>query len=107
VRYPEYIERICQIVNLSDDFKEDEKFNKEIMLDPVDLDIVSTLNDEHRRMRAGEISARIDTAHQMVGKRTSKLEDMGLIDKEREQAVGRMRTRITERCEAICFKDKD
>ncbi|MDR9426079.1 MAG: hypothetical protein RI567_12450 [Marinobacter sp.] len=107
-RCPECIEGICQIVNLSDDFKEEvEKLNKEIMLDPIELDIVSTLNDEHRRMRAGEISALIDTTHQMVGKRTSKLQEMGLIDKERDQTDGRMRSRITERCEATYFDDED
>lgn len=107
-RCPECVEGVCEIVNLSDDFREEvEKLNKDIMLDPVELDIVTTLNDERRRMRAGEISALIDTTHQMVGKRTSKLQEMGLIAKDRDQGDGRMRSQITERCEKTYFEEKD
>ncbi|MCG8316501.1 MAG: winged helix DNA-binding protein [Pseudomonadales bacterium] len=104
-RCPECMEGTCSIVNLSDDFKEEvEKLNKEIMLDPVELDIVTTLNEEQRRMRAGEISALIDTTHQMVGKRTSKLQEMGLIDKERDAEDGKMRSELTDRCEKTYFE---
>lgn len=107
-RCPECMEGICQIVNLSEDFKEEvERLNKDIMLDPIELDIVSTLNDESRKMRAGEISALIDTTHQMVGKRTSKLQEMGLIDKERDLHDGKMRSQITERCEKTYFEGDD
>lgn len=103
-RCPECMEGTCSIVNLSDDFKEEvEKLNRDIMLDPVELDIVTTLNEEKRRMRAGEISALIDTTHQMVGKRTSKLQEMGLIHKERDDEDGKMRSELTERCERTYF----
>jgi DNA-binding MarR family transcriptional regulator len=74
------------------------------MLDPVELDIVTTLNDEQRRMRAGEISVLIDTTHQMVGRRTSKLQEMGLISKERDEEDGKMRSEITERCGTTYFE---
>jgi DNA-binding MarR family transcriptional regulator len=95
----------CSIVNLSDDFKvEVERLNKEIMLDPVELEIVTTLNEEKRKMRAGEISALIDTTHQMVGKRTSKLQEMGLINKERDAEDGKMRSELTDRCEETYFE---
>ncbi len=88
----------------TEDFKEEvEKLNKDIMLDPVELDIVTTLNEEKRKMRAGEISVLIDTTHQMVGKRTSKLQEMGLIKKERDSEDGKMRSEITERCEETYF----
>ncbi len=104
-RCPECMEGICSIVNLSDDFKEEvEKLNKDIMLDPVELDIVTTLNEEQRKMRAGEISALIDTTHQMVGKRTSKLQELGLINKERDAKDGKMRSELTDRCEDTYFE---
>ena len=103
-RCPECMEGTCTVVNLSEDFKEEvEKLNKDIMLDPVELDIVTTLNEEKRKMRAGEISVLIDTTHQMVGKRTSKLQEMGLIKKERDSEDGKMRSEITERCEETYF----
>ena len=74
------------------------------MLEPIELEIVSVLNEEQRRMRAGEISALIDTTHQLVGRRTSKLQDMGLIDKDRDDEDGRMKSELTDRCEATYFE---
>lgn len=72
------------------------------MLEPIELEIISALNEEQRDMRAGEISALIDTTHQMVGRRTSKLKDMGLVDKEPD-SDGKMRSRLTSRCEVTYF----
>lgn len=101
---PECMEGTCEVVNLSDDFREEvEKLNKEIMLDPIELEIVSTLNEEKRKMRAGEISALLDTTHQMVGRRTSKLQEMGLINKDRDDIDGKMKSELTERCEQTYF----
>lgn len=66
---PECLEGRCSITNISDDFKEEvRKLNHEIMLDPIELEIITTLKEERKRMPAGEISALIDTTHQMVGK---------------------------------------
>lgn len=102
---PECMEGVCTIVNLSDDFKDEvEMLNREIMLDPIELEIISTLNDEKRKMRAGEISTLIDTTHQMVGRRTSKLQEMGLINKDRDEIDGRMKSELTDRCEQTYFK---
>lgn len=104
-RCPECMEGFCEVVNLSEDFKEEvERLNKDIMLDPIELAIVTTLNEERRKMRAGEISALIDTTHQMVGRRTSKLQEMGLVKKDRDDADGKMRSELTERCEQTYFE---
>ncbi|ENK3118501.1 transcriptional regulator [Vibrio alginolyticus] len=101
---PECNEGVCAIVNLADDFKEEvEKLNQEIMLEPVELEIVSVIHDENRKMRAGEISALIDTTHQLVGRRTSKLQEMGLIDKERDVEDGKVRSQLTKRCSDTYF----
>ncbi len=102
---PECMEGTCAIVNLSDDFREEvEKLDQDIMLEPIELEIVTTLNDEGTRMRAGEISALIDTTHQMVGKRTSKLQEMGLVSKDRDPQDGRMKSQLTDTCEEIYFE---
>lgn len=104
-RCPTCGEGICEITNLSDDFKlEVQKLNKEIMLEPVEIEIVNTLHDELKKMRAGEISVLIDTTHQLVGKRTSKLQDLGLIIKERDDEDGHVKNSITQRCIDTYFK---
>ncbi|MBE0472397.1 MAG: MarR family transcriptional regulator [Methyloprofundus sp.] len=103
-RCPDCSEGICTITNLSDDFKDEVgKLDQGIMLEPVELEIVSVINDENRRMRAGEISALIDTTHQLVGRRTSKLQDMGLIVKERDERDNHMKSTITQRCKDTYF----
>ncbi|WP_279486582.1 hypothetical protein [Aeromonas veronii] len=106
-RCPECSDGICSIINLSDDFKEEvAKLDREIMLEPIEIEIVSTLNDEQRRMRAGEIAALIDTTHQLVGRRTSKLQELGLIEKDRDDSDGKMKSEITERCRSTYFDDE-
>lgn len=93
----------CSIVYLSNEFKiEIENLNKDIMLDPVELEIIDTLNDEQTKMRAGEISVLIDTTYQMVGRRTSKLQEFGLIVKERDND-GIMKSELTPKCVETYF----
>ena len=102
-RCPECMEGVCSIINLSGDFQDEVNIlNKEIMLAPVELEIVTTINEEGHEMRAGEIAALIDTTHQLIGRRTSKLQDMGLIRKFRDEE-GIMKNEITERCENTYF----
>lgn len=103
-RCPACSEGICEITNLSDDFRiEVENLDREIMLEPVELEIVNAINDERKDMRAGEISALIDTTHQLVGRRTSKLQEMGLIIKEKDDNDGHMKSKLTERCKETYF----
>ena len=102
---PECMDGTCKIINLSDDFKEEvDKLNKDIMLEPVELEIIITLNEENRKMRAGEISVLIDTTHQMVGRRTSKLQEMGLINKDRDNSDGKMKSELTSTCKLTYFE---
>lgn len=83
------------------------RLNKEIMLEPIELEIVSTLNEENKKMRAGEIAALIDSTHQLVGRRTSKLQDMGLVQKIRDENDGKTRSYLTERCAKTYFDVAD
>lgn len=101
-RCPDCVDGICSVVNLSDDFKKEvEQLNRDIMLDPVELGILSTLNDEGHPMRAGEISSLMDVTYQLVGKRTDKLREMDLVSKERIE--GASKSVITPRAVSIYF----
>lgn len=103
-RCPECMQGTCKVVNLADDFRlEVERLDKNKMLEPVELEILSVLKDENRKLKAGEISALIDTTHQLVGRRTSKLQEMGLVSKVRDESDGRMRSSITDRASEFYF----
>ena len=59
------------------------------MLPPVELEILESLNEEGVPMRAGEIATLVDTTYQLVGHRTSKLHQMGLVHKTSKEGVNR------------------
>lgn len=72
----------CRVVVLGDDFAaEVGLLDQATMLPSVELEILETLNEEGKPMRAKEIAALIDTTYQMVGRRTGKLEETGLVTK--------------------------
>ncbi|MCB9150802.1 MAG: transcriptional regulator [Caldilineaceae bacterium] len=100
---PECQDGSCKIVNLADEYlSEISRLDKEIMLPEVELDILETLHTEVRAMRAGEISQLIDVTYQLVGHRTSKLQDMNLVDKRQDGA--HMRSSITQRAIELYFE---
>ena len=71
--------------------------NTALMLEPVELGILNVLHDENRGMRAGEISSLLDVTHQLVGWRTAKLQERGLVRKKNEDGI--TRSRLTEKAE--------
>lgn len=102
---PECHEGVCEIRGLADDFqREFESIAEEAILEPVEIEILSTLKDERDEMRAGEISSLIDVTYQLVGKRTSKLNDLGFVKKSRSETDNKMRSKITERARTTFFK---
>jgi DNA-binding transcriptional ArsR family regulator len=103
---PECKQGTCCISILAEDFKDEfSELVEETMIDPIELDILSTLHEEGSGMRAGEISVLMDVTYQLVGKRTSKLQEMGLVTKERSQSDNHMRSHITSRAENTYFAD--
>lgn len=103
-RCPECKDGTCAVVILAQDFQEEyNQLKEDVMLESVELDILSTLHNEANQMRAGEISALLDTTYQLVGRRTSKMQEMGLVKKERSAADGHMRSAISERAIATYF----
>jgi DNA-binding MarR family transcriptional regulator len=105
-RCPDCNDGVCAIVNLADDFQmEVAQLREDLMLESVELNILNTLDSEGRPMRAGEISAFIDVTYQLVGHRTSKLRDAGLVDKQPSPEDGKMRSMITERARGTYFSE--
>ena len=89
-RCPECQTGTCAVVSLGDDFKEEmEKLSRDTMLPPVELEILESLNDEGTAMRASEIAALVDATYQLVGHRTTKLHEMGLVQKQTKADVAR------------------
>lgn len=103
---PECKEGTCEVVDLSAGLSlEVQKLDKEIMLEPVELEILAVLDEETGPMRAGEIAALIDVTYQLVGRRTSKLQDLNLVDKTINPRDGHRRSAITERGKTTYFSD--
>lgn len=99
---PECHEGLCMIINLADDYRaEIESLNVDLMLEEVELEILQVLNHEDKPMRANQISILIDRSYQLVGRRTSKLRDMGYVEKTQE-ANARYNS-ITELAKEIYF----
>lgn len=95
----------CKVFSLADDFKNEvAALDTKLMLEPIELRILECLEDESRPMRAGEIAPLIDTTHQLVGKRTSKLNEQGLIEKKKG-LMGYSISIITERARTTYFAD--
>jgi len=89
-------------VVLGEEFKaEVQTLNEDLMLPEVEVEILGVLKDEDRRMRAKEISALINTTYQLVGKRTTKLQQMNLIHKD--DSEGDMKSEITPMARSVYF----
>ena len=107
-RCPECRDGICAVINLSEDYvSEIGKVRTDLMLEPVELEILNVLEEEKSALPAGEIAALLDETYQLVGRRTSKLKEMGLVEKERDSADGRMKSRITDRAESVYFEGEN
>jgi energy-coupling factor transporter ATP-binding protein EcfA2 len=95
----------CKVFSLADDFKKEvAALDTKLMLEPIELRILECLEDENRPMRAGEIAPLIDATHQLVGRRTGKLNDQGLVEKKKDK-TGYSTSSMTERARHTYFHD--
>ena len=95
-RCPECHTGTCAVLSLGDDFKKEvETLSKETMLPPIELGILEVLNEEDAPLRAREIGALVNATYQLVGQRTSKLQESGLVFKS--PMDGANRSQITDR----------
>lgn len=106
-RCPECQTGTCAVISLSDDFEKEVKaLNDETMLPQVELEILESLHEENIPMKAGEIAALVDATYQLVGRRTSKLHEMGLVCKA-EAEDGNKRSTITKKARDRFFDTTD
>lgn len=102
---PECEDGRCSVVKLSDEFqKEIEHLDKALMLEEVEIEMLEVLSQENRRMRAKEISSFMDVTYQLIGKRTAKLQESGLVEKESDNSI--VRTSITQKARDVYFSDR-
>jgi hypothetical protein len=93
----------CSVFSLADDFKKEvEALDTKLMLEPIELKILECLDDEDRPMRAGEIAPLIDATFQLIGRRTSKLSEQGLVEK-RKDLSGRSISKLSDRARDTYF----
>ena len=86
----------CAVVHLSDDFESEVALlDKSLMLEEIELEILTVLREGNGWMRAGEISLLIDQSYQLIGRRTGILQEQGLVEKSRIE--GHKKNKITDR----------
>jgi hypothetical protein len=107
-RCPECQIGVCSVVTLGDEFQEEmQSLNRDIMLPPVELEILQTLNEEGEALRAGEIGSLVDATYQLVGHRTSKLQEMGLVQKGFHDGANRSKITSKARQRYFDFSESD
>lgn len=93
---PECKSGTCKVVNLSEGYMSElDQLNKDLMLESVELAILEILMLEDRFMRANDISSFIDQNYQLIGKRTGKLRDLGLVEKKTINNISMSKITIT------------
>jgi hypothetical protein len=103
---PECREGTCKVINLDDEFKQEiGRLKQDLMVAPVEYNILQTLHDESDSLRAKEISALLDITYQLVGSRTEKLQDMGYVKKQ--LISDQKRSSLTDRANSIFFSEED
>jgi len=101
---PECDDGRCAVVRLSDEYKQEiARLDKALMLEEVEIEILEVLNLEDRRMRAKDISSFMDVTYQLIGKRTAKLQESGLVEKEQEGTY--VRNSITQKAKDVYFSN--
>jgi hypothetical protein len=102
-RCPDCQTGTCEVISLDAEFQQEmERLEKATMLPPVELEILETLNEEGNPMRAGEIAGLVDATYQLVGHRTAKLSEMGLVKKSIKESV--TRSTLTDKARTRYFR---
>jgi hypothetical protein len=102
---PECDDGRCTVVRLSDEYKQEiANLDKALMLEEVEIEILEVLNQENKRMRAKDISSFLDVTYQLIGKRTGKLQETGLVEKDQEGTY--VRNSITQKAKDVYFPNE-
>lgn len=102
---PECDDGRCSVVRLSDEYQaEIGQLDEALMLEEVEIEILEILTQEGSKMRAKEISSFMDVTYQLIGKRTAKLQESGLVEKDQEGSI--VRSSITQKAKTLYFPEE-
>lgn len=79
------------------------KLNGSLLLEPVELSILSVLHQNEGPLSASDIAGTLDTNRQLIGKRTAKLQEQGLVDKDKESVINKTMNALTDRARQLYF----
>ncbi|MET0327086.1 MAG: helix-turn-helix domain-containing protein [Ilumatobacteraceae bacterium] len=97
----------CRVTNLSKKYEGMlREIDDELLLPPIELGILHTLDSGKRALFAGEIAGELDCSYQLIGKRGKNLADRGLVDRT-ENEQGRRQLTLTNVAERIYFAESD
>ncbi|QOJ21212.1 MAG: MarR family transcriptional regulator [Gammaproteobacteria bacterium] len=98
---------ICEVVNLSKKYEPMLKsIQAELLLPKTELGILQTLHSEGEPQRPSDIAAELDCSYQLVGRRSVRLEERGLVKRIKDENNNRI-IKITDIAEASYFSDSE
>lgn len=98
---------ICEVVNLSKKYEPMLKgIQAELLLPKTELGILQTLHSEGEPQRPSDIAAELDCSYQLVGRRSVRLEERGLVKRIKDENNNRV-IEITDIAEASYFSDSE
>ena len=79
------------------------ELNDSLLLEPIELSILGVLNQNGGPLSASEIAGTLDTNRQLIGKRTAKLQEQGLVEKDKESVFNKTMNALTDRAKQLYF----
>ena len=93
----------CMVTNLSKKYEPMLKeIQAELLLPATELGILQTLHSEEKPQRPSDIAAELDCSYQLVGRRSVRLEERGLVKRLKDENNNRI-IEITDIAEASYF----
>ena len=80
-----------------------DNINEDILLEKVELSILNYLHLNEKPASASEIAGNLDTNRQLIGRRTKKLQDLGLVDKDNQSVINKTMNTLTDKARDLYF----
>ena len=80
-----------------------DNINADILLEKVELSILNYLHLNEKPASASEIAGNLDTNRQLIVRRTKKLQDLGLVDKDNQSVINKTMNTLTDKARDLYF----
>lgn len=77
--------------------------DQNILLDKIELSILNYLYNNEAPASASQIAGNLDTNKQLIGRRTKKLQDLGLVDKDTQSVLNKTMNALTDKAIELYF----